>query len=106
MDGNRASTKIALSLATEGRSMTDEVENLVLEMLKGLRNELRDFRSRHDDDMSDLKARMSSLEGSMVSVRRDANHGEEVDARQQISLDKIVRRIERLERRLDLADAS
>ena len=84
--------------------MTDQVENLLLEMLKGLRNELRDFRNRYEDDMEDLKARMSSLEASMVSVRRDANHNEEVDARQQVSIDKIVKRIERLEKRLDLTN--
>jgi hypothetical protein len=29
--------------------------------------------------------------------------GEETDARQQISLDRVVERLERIERRLDLA---
>lgn len=55
--------------------MTDQVENLILEMLKGLRNQVLDFRSRYAEDMDDLKARMSSLEGSMVSVRRDIQPG-------------------------------
>ena len=85
--------------------MTETVDNLLLEMLKGLRNDLRDFRARYEDDMDDLKARMSSLEGSMVAVRRDVNHGDEVDARLQVSLDRMLKRIERIEKRLDLADA-
>ena len=72
-------------------------------MLKGLRNEVREFRTRYEEDMDDLKSRMSSLESSMVSVRRDVNHGDEVDARQQVSLDKLVKRIERIEHRRELA---
>jgi exonuclease VII small subunit len=83
--------------------MNENVENLVLEMLKGLRSEVKDFRLRYEEDMDDLKARISSLEASMVSVRRDVNHSDDVDARQQLSLDKIVKRIERIEHRLELA---
>jgi hypothetical protein len=83
--------------------MSENVDNLILEMLKGLRGEVKDFRVRYEEDMDDLKARMSSLESSMVSVRRDVNHGEDVDARQQVSLDKIIKRIERIEHRLELA---
>lgn len=83
--------------------MTDNIENLVLEMLKGLRSEVKEFRSRYEEDMDDLKARMSSLETSMVSVRRDVNHSDDVDARQQVSLDKLLRRIERIEHRLELS---
>ena len=83
--------------------MSDNVENILLEMLKGLRNDVKEFRTRYEDDMDDLKARMSSLEGAMVSVRRDVNHSDEVDARQQVAIDKIVKRLERIEHRLELA---
>jgi hypothetical protein len=79
------------------------IDNLIIEMLKGLRNEVKEFRTRYEEDMDDLKARMSSLEISMVSVRRDVNHGDDVDARQQVALDKIVKRIERIEHRLELS---
>ena len=82
--------------------MTDNAENLILEMLKGLRSEVKEFRSRYEEDMDDLKARMSSLENSMVSVKREINHSDEVDARQQVSLDKLMKRIERIEHRLEL----
>jgi archaellum component FlaC len=83
--------------------MTDNVENLILEMLKGLRSDVKEFRSRYEEDLDDLKARMSSLENAMVSVKREVNHGDEVDARQQVSLDKLMKRIERIEHRLELS---
>ncbi|MCL5979504.1 MAG: hypothetical protein M1488_02220 [Gammaproteobacteria bacterium] len=82
--------------------MTDNTENLVIEHLKAIRNELRDFRNRFDDEMDDIKTRISGLETAMVSVKREVNYGDEVDARQQVSLDRILKRLDRLERRLEL----
>ena len=79
--------------------MTDNVESLILE-------HLRHIRARVDstsDNIDDLKMRMSSLESAMVGVKREVNHGEDVDARQQVSLDKLLKRIERIESRLELA---
>ena len=78
--------------------MTEKVENLVLE-------HLRHIRSRVDqiaDDMGDLKQRISGLEIAMNLVRREVGLADEVDARQQITLDKLQHRIERIERRLEL----
>jgi outer membrane murein-binding lipoprotein Lpp len=80
--------------------MSDNVENIVLE-------HLRHIRSRVDqiaDDISDLKHRMSSLESAMVSVKHEVAHGDETDARQQVTLDKIIDCIQRIERRLELND--
>ena len=53
--------------------------------------------------MTDLKLRMSALDASMGLVKREVNLGDEVDARQQVSLDKLAQRLERIERRLELA---
>lgn len=78
--------------------MVDNLENL-------MREHLRHIRGRVDqitDDMGDLKHRMSSLELAMVSVKHEMAHGGETDARQQVSLDKIMERIQRIEQRLDL----
>ncbi len=77
--------------------MTKSVENLLLEMLKGLRNDVKAFRMQYHDNMDELKSRMSSLAPSMISARRDVNHGDEIDARQQVTMDKIVKRIESVE---------
>jgi len=80
--------------------MTENIESLVLE-------HLRHIRSRVDqiaDDVIDLKLRMSGLENAMVLVKREIAHSDDMDARQQLSLGKLATRIERIERRLELAD--
>lgn len=80
--------------------MTANTESLVLE-------HLRHIRARVDqvaDDVIDLKMRMSGLESAMLLVKREAAHGDETDARQQITLDKLAARVERIERRLELND--
>ena len=79
--------------------MTESVENLVLEHLRHIRSKVDHIAS----DMDDLKARMSSLESSMVLVKREVNHGDEVDARLQVNLDKVLKRLDRIETRLELA---
>lgn len=78
--------------------MTEKTENLVLEHLRHIRSKVDQIAG----DMDDLKARMSSLDSSMVLVKREVNHGDEVDARQQVSLDRLVKRLERIEARLEL----
>lgn len=78
--------------------MTDNVESLVLEHLRHIRGRVDQI----GEDIVDLKHRMSSLESAMVGVKRELTHGDETDARQQVSIDRIVERIERIERRLDL----
>ena len=80
--------------------MTADTENLVLE-------HLRHIRARVDqiaDDMTDLKLRMCGLESGMVLVKREITHGDETAARQQITIDRLAARIERIERRLELND--
>lgn len=78
--------------------MTDSVENLIVEHLRHIRGRV----DRIAEDMGDLKQRMSSLETAMVSVKREVAAGDETDARQQTSLDRLLDRIDRIERRLDL----
>ena len=45
----------------------------------------------------------SGLEQAMSLVKREINLSEETDARQQITLDKLAERIQRIERRLELS---
>lgn len=83
--------------------MTEDIDNLLLEHLKALRNELRDFRNEFHSETENLKHRMSALETAMVNVKREVNAGDETDARHQVQIDQLVERIRRLEKRLDLS---
>jgi hypothetical protein len=42
--------------------MTDQVENIILEHLKALRNELRGFQTEVRAEFSDVKQRLQQLE--------------------------------------------
>lgn len=79
--------------------MTDNLESLILEHLRHIRGRV----DQVADDVSELKHRMTGLEGSMGLVKREVAYGDETDARQQLSLDKLAARVERIERRLELA---
>ena len=77
----------------------ESMENLVLEHLRHIRGRVDEIA----EDMHDLKHRMSGLEQAMNLVKREMNLGEETDARQQITLDRLAERIQRIERRLELS---
>jgi predicted nucleic acid-binding Zn-ribbon protein len=70
--------------------MTENVENLLLEHLKALRNEFH-------SETENLKQRMSALETAMINVKREVNAGDETDARHQVQIDQLVERIRRIE---------
>ena len=78
--------------------MTDQIENLVLEHLKAIRAELVEIKA----DTSDIKQRLHSVDTSVIELRRNDVHLFEDDARQQVSLDKLLERIQRIEKRLEL----
>ena len=76
--------------------MTDNLDNIVLEHLRALRNDVKAQREELRQGFRDVAMRLSSLEmhqsaNSMDSTRASAR------------LDELVTRIERLETRLDLA---
>ena len=78
--------------------MTENVESLIIEPLRHIRSRVDQIA----DDVVDLKHRMSTLESGMALVKREMINGHETDARQQVSLDKLVERIQRIEKRLEL----
>ena len=81
--------------------MTEETENLVLEMLR----RIRASQERTEVDVTDMKARMSALEqregqvltlqGQVVSLLGTLNQ----------RMDRSDERLGRIERRLDVAEA-
>ncbi|WP_020507260.1 hypothetical protein [Lamprocystis purpurea] len=85
--------------------MTADVDNLVLEHLRLLRSDIKEMRTEMQSGFHDLKDRMARLETAMLRVKRDALGAEESVAFQQVAHDRLVERIERIERRLELSDS-
>ena len=53
--------------------MTDNIDNLnslILEHLKGFRHEFTSFRSKYDEDMKDLKLRLTTLERGIGGMKK------------------------------------
>jgi hypothetical protein len=66
--------------------MTENLDSLVLEHLRHIRGRVDQI----GEDILNLKHRMSSLESAMVGVKREVTSGDETDARQQVSIDRLV----------------
>ena len=78
--------------------MSDNTEHLVLEHLWHIRGRV----DLIADDMKEVKHGLSALESSLSLVRREIIVGDEAGARQQVSIDRIMDRLERIENRLEL----
>jgi len=82
----------------------EDVENATLRLLQLLRSDISGMRSEMQGEFRDVKGRLSHLEASVAAVRRDGAMATEDFARQQVSIDSIVERIQRIEKRLELVD--
>lgn len=74
--------------------MPDEPDNLVLRMLRRMEEKLDRIR----DDLTDLKPRVTALEGNLAIVISG-------QASTSVRLDRLDDRLGRIERRLDLVSA-
>jgi predicted nucleic acid-binding Zn-ribbon protein len=74
--------------------MADNIENLVLEHLRHIRNDMAELRL----DVTDMKSRMSATEVAL-------GHIATAMAGQSIRIDRIDERMARIERRFDLVSA-
>ena len=82
--------------------MTDSIDNLVLEQLRLIRSELGSVKL----DIREVKSRLATLEVGQRTILQHMGHLASSIAQQQVSLDRVGDRVERIEKRLDLADAS
>ncbi len=80
--------------------MADNVENLILEHLRAIRADIGGIK----DDVREIKQRHPNPEAAVAALWRDsANlYGDVID--RQARYDRLAERVERIERRLDLAD--
>ena len=81
-----------------------ETNNLILELLRGLRNQIEGFQTETRSEFRDVKQRLNSLENAVLGVKRDEISTASDIARQQASLDQIIERIQRIEKRLQLTE--
>jgi chromosome segregation ATPase len=75
--------------------MADNTENLILEHLKGLRNELKEFRQETREELQTIKLRLNSVERGFAGTHDD-------NVTVQLRLDRVDNRIDRIEKRLEL----
>ena len=74
---------------SEPRPMTDSIENLILEHLRAIRVKIDVIA----DDIGNIKMRLSAVESQVANLTAIFNS----------RLDTLEKRIERIERRLDLS---
>ncbi len=79
--------------------MTEPTENLILEHLKRFQADLAAARERD----SEMLARLGRLEVAIAGLRRDIAHFDESAAEHGLRFDRLVERVDRIERRLELA---
>jgi tetrahydromethanopterin S-methyltransferase subunit G len=82
----------------------ENVENLIIEHLKGLRSEVAALRTNMQEEFKDVKHRLTQVEIQVIGLRRDGASVQEDVYRQQGSIDSIKARLDRIERRLELHD--
>ena len=79
--------------------MSDTTDNLVLEHLK----RFQAGQDRIERKLEEVVTRIGHLELGVAGLRRDFAHAEEGSAGMSVRLDRISERMERVERRLELA---
>ncbi|MCF6199965.1 MAG: hypothetical protein L3J67_11345 [Hyphomicrobiaceae bacterium] len=80
--------------------MNENTENLVLEHLRAIRQSIGNI----EQDMADIKFRMSKLENRIAALERGQADIHEILAHQALKQDRQDDRLARIEKRLDLVD--
>ncbi|MFT4243632.1 MAG: hypothetical protein QM569_15275 [Acidovorax sp.] len=76
----------------------ENVENLIIEHLRAIRADVSSIK----DDMRDVKNRMAVLEAAIGGIKRDQGDIYTENAGHHVRYDRVIDRIERIERRLEL----
>jgi hypothetical protein len=82
--------------------MAEVHADIVLEHLPHIRGSVDGLR----EDMREIKGRLTALELGLAAVRREIAGLAEADAHLGAKTDRLSERIERIERRFDLAPAT
>ncbi|MBI5658704.1 MAG: hypothetical protein HZC43_03950 [Nitrosomonadales bacterium] len=76
----------------------DEIDNIIIEHLKALRNEMKDFRQETREELQTIKMRLNSVKRGLAGTHDDS-------VILQTRLDRVDGRIDRIEKRLELTAA-
>lgn len=79
--------------------MTENVENLILELLRGMRSDLTEVK----EVLREHGLRLNRIEAGVAGLRRDQAGDAEAIAQVQAQVDRLREEIERIKRRLELA---
>ena len=71
----------------------ENVDNLILKNLRVIRTDVAAIR----DDVRELKSRVAHLEVGQATMMPHLGHNASITAQQQLSYDRIVERIEKIE---------
>jgi hypothetical protein len=74
------------------------VDSLILEHLRAIRTDIGSIK----DDVRELKLRVGNLEVGQATMMQHLGHHASVSAQQHLSYDRIIERLEKLEKRLEL----
>lgn len=77
----------------------ENVENIIIEHLRAIRSDIGTIK----DDAKELKTRMAHMEVSQAQLMQSMAHLASGIAQQQVSFDRLTDRVERVEKRLELA---
>ena len=83
--------------------MTDNVEHLIIEQFRALRNQIEGMQTEMRNEFKDVKQRLHAVEIALTSSRRDSLSVQENVYRQQASIDLMNERIQRIEKRLEIS---
>jgi O-acetylhomoserine/O-acetylserine sulfhydrylase-like pyridoxal-dependent enzyme len=79
--------------------MAENVENIMLEHLKRFQATLE----RIERTVNEHTARLANLEGGQAAIIQHLSHFASADAAQQLAIDNVSLRLDRIERRLELS---
>ena len=82
--------------------MPENIDNLVLEHLRAIRADIAAVK----EDTREIKARLAVVESGVAGLRRDNGDFASSIAAQHLSYDRLADRVERIEQRLNLANAT
>ena len=83
--------------------MDESTESFVIEHLRGLRSQVQTLRVEMHSEFRDVKQRLASVETTIVASKHEVADIRGDWVRQQVSIDSLVERIQRIERRLELS---